>query len=179
MTESAEYLGRNDDLKSSYAWDRLIDHYADDLLTDGMFDMHSKQVTKNELALVAMALQPRGHRANLADSLLEFLGPDGTGIASRVVVAANNTAFVFLGGDSSDREFRTQQLALRCLVVRGRCPRVNTVVGIATDRPGAGKAGYSSDIMYLHLPDWSDDDAVKVDGIQRDLGYFKDTKWPT
>lgn len=179
MTESAEYLERNDDLKSSYAWDRLIDHYADDLLADGMFDMHSKQVTKNELALVAMALQPRGHRANLADSLLEFLGPDGTSIASRVVVAANNTAFVFLGGDSSDREFRTQQLALRCLVVRGRCPRVNTVVGIATDRPGAGKTGYSSDIMYLHLPDWSDDDAVKVDGIQRDLGYFKDTKWPT
>lgn len=178
LTQSTEYLERNRDLKSSYAWDRLIDHYADDLLTDGMFDMHSKQVTTNELALVAMALQPRGHRANLADSLLEFLGPNGTDIASRVVVAANATAFVFLGGDSSDREFRAQQLTLRCLVVRGRCPRIDTVVGIATDKPEAGKTGYSSDIAYLYLPVWSDDDAAKVDSIQRDLGYFKNTKWP-
>lgn len=179
LTESTEYIERNQDLRSSYAWDRLIDHYADDLLTDGMFDMHSKQVTKNELALVAMALQPRGHRANLADALLEFLGPNGATIAARVVVGADSTAFVFLGGDSSDREFRTQQLTLRCLVVRGRCPGINTVVGIATDRPEAGKSGYSSDIAYMHLPTWDEDDAAAVDGIQKDLGYFKNTTWPT
>lgn len=179
LTESPEFIERNRNLKPSYAWDRLIDHYADDLLTNGMFDMHSKEVTKNELALVAMALQPRGHRAGLADALLEFLGPNGTTIAARAVVGANSTAFVFLGGDSSDREFRTQQLALRCLVVRGRCPGIDTVVGIATDRPEVGKSGYSSDIAYLYLPTWGEDDAAVVDGIQDELGYFKNTTWPT
>lgn len=178
LIASPEYINRNKDLESSYAWDRLIDLYADDLLTGGMFDMHSKEATKDELALVAMALQPRGHRANLADALLEFLGPGGSKIASRAVVAANATAFVFLGGDSDDREFRARELALRSFVVRGKCKNVTTVVGIATDKPKEGKTGYSSDILYLHLPSWTEEDAAKVDGIQTELGYFKDTKWP-
>ncbi|MBP1205791.1 hypothetical protein JOD97_003853 [Duganella sp. 1411] len=97
IVASAEYAARNADLRSSYAWDRLIEHYADDLLTDGMFYMHNKQVTKNELALVAMAVQPRCHRANLADSLIAYLGPEGEKIAARSIIAANSTAFVFLG----------------------------------------------------------------------------------
>lgn len=178
LVASPDYAERNQSLRSSYAWDRLIDRFAHDLLTDGMVDMHSKQVTKNELALVAMALQPRGHRANLADAMLAYLGPNGSTIASRAVVAANGTAFVFLAGDSSDRESRAMELALRCLVVRGCCESVATIVGIATDRPEKGKTGFSSDIVYIHMPSWTQEDAAKVDGIQRDLGYFKNTKWP-
>lgn len=179
LLDDPGYIARNADMESSYAWDRLIEHYADDLLTDGMFDMHSKEVTKDELALIAMALQPRGHRANLADAFVEFLGPKCKKVASRVLVAANATAFVFLGGDSSDREHRARELALRCLVVRGRCDgHVTTVIGIATDKPTQEKRGHSSDILYLHLPDWTDEDDRKVEGIQADFGYFKNTKWP-
>jgi len=179
LVRDPEYLARNADLKSSYAWDNLIERYADDLLTDGMFDMHSKEVSKDELALVAMAFQPRGHRANLADKFLEFLSPRCEEVAARVLVVANATAFVFMCGDSEDRERRSQELALRCLVARGRCDGyVTTIVGIATDRPKAGKRGHSSDILYLHLPTWSEEDGKKVDGIQSDLGYFKNTRWP-
>ncbi|AUH51791.1 hypothetical protein CXB49_13655 [Chromobacterium sp. ATCC 53434] len=173
-----DYLARNRDLESSYAWDRLIESYVDDLLTGGMFDMFRNEVTQNELALVAMALQPRGHRANLADSLLEFLRPDHARVAARVVVADNDTAFVFTTGDTSDREHRSRELFLRCFVVRGRCKSVKTIVGIAIDRPQAGKHGHSSDILYLHMPIWDPSDDEKVKGIQSDLGYFKDTKWP-
>ena len=146
--KSAEYMARNRDLESSYLWDQLIESYVDDLLTDGMFDMFRKEVTQNELALVAMALQPRAHRANLADAFLEFLRPDHEHIAARLIVADNQTAFVFTTGESSDREHRCRELFLRCLVVRGRCKSVKTVVGIATDRPQAGKHGHSSDILY-------------------------------
>jgi hypothetical protein len=149
LTSSPAYVERNRDLESSYAWDNLIDHFAADLLTDGLFDLHSKEVTKNELALVEMALQPRDHRAALADALLEFLGPNGSQVASRAVVGAKGTAFVFLTGSSEDREHRARELALRCLVVRGKCKDVTTVVGIATDRPVAGKRGHSSDIVYM------------------------------
>lgn len=175
---SQDYLERKKALESSYAWDSLIDSYAEDLLTDGMFDMHSKQVTKNELALVAMALQPRGHRANLAESLLAFLMPGGVKIASRAIAVANATAFVFFCGDSSDRESRSRELAFRCLVVRGRCPAITTVVGLAMDRPTTEKTGHSTDILYLHMPVWTADDEANVVGIQSDLGYFKNTKWP-
>ncbi|WP_216614741.1 hypothetical protein [Methylomonas sp. ZR1] len=152
LTKSADYLARNRDLASSYAWDNLIESFAQDLLTDGMFDMFRKEVTQNELALVAMALQPRCHRANLADAFLEFLRPINARIAARLIVADNDTAFVFTTGDSAEREFRGRELMLRCLVVRGRCKSVKTVIGIATDRPKKGRQGHSSDIVYLHIP---------------------------
>ena len=174
----ADYIARNRDLESSYAWDRLIESFAQDLLTDGMFDMFRREVTQNELALVAMALQPRGHRANLADTFLEFLRPDHARIAARLVVADNETAFVFTTADSADRECRSRELYLRCLVVRGRCRKVKTVVGIATDRPQNGKRGHSCDIVYLHMPTWDSAADVPVSSIQSDLAYFKNTKWP-
>ncbi|MFW7340706.1 hypothetical protein V0R37_04070 [Pollutimonas sp. H1-120] len=177
LVKHPAYLSRNKDLESSYAWDRLIEHFAEDLLTDGMLDMFRKEVTQNELALVSMAMQPRCHRANLADAFLEFLLPTTKHVAARVVMADCQTAFVFTTGGSADRELRARELALRCLVVRCRCSSVKTVVGIATDRPQAGKRGHSSDIVYLHMPEWDQAETAKVDQIQAELGYFKDTKW--
>jgi hypothetical protein len=179
LTKQPDYLARNKDFETSYAWDELIEHFASDLLTDGMFDMFRKEVTENELALVAMALQPRGHRANLADAFLDFLRPKHKLVAARVIVADNQTAFVFTTGDSAKRDGRAHELMLRCLVVRGRCQSVQTVVGIATDRPQSRKRGHSSDIVYLHMPNWDQAENDKINAIQADLGYFKNTKWPT
>lgn len=177
LAESDEFKQMQNDFRDSYVWDRLIEHYAEDLLTGGMFDMHRKEVTENELALVAMALQPRGHRANLADAFMEFLQNEELKSAARVVQGDNGCAFVFTIGSSADREFRSRELILRCLVVRGRFPGVQTVVGIATDRPGESKIGYSSDIVYINMLEWSDEDEQHVQGIQNDLGYFKNASW--
>lgn len=178
LTEHPEYHARNRDLESSYAWDGLIEHFVEDLLTDGMLDMFHNEVTQNELALVAMAMQPRGYRAKLADAFLEFLQPTAKQVAARVVFAYRQTAFVFTAGDSSDRVLRARELMLRCLVVRGRCDIVKTVIGIATDRPQAGKRGHSCDIVYLHIPDWDPTENAKIDQIQEELGYFENTQWP-
>lgn len=177
FSESDEFKAIQRDLGNSYIWDRLIEDYTSDLLTDGMFDMHSKEVTDNELALVTMALQPRGHRAVLAESFMEFLQNSELKVAARAAQGYDDTAFVFLIGESSDREHRTRELALRCLVIRGRLHGVTTVVGIATDRPGTSDIGYSSDIVYIHLPEWSSELEEKVVSIQADLGYCKNTKW--
>lgn len=173
FSESEEYSAIQRDLSNSYIWDRLIDYYISDLLTDGMFDMHSKKITKDELALVTMALQPRRVRAGLAESFMEFLQNAELKVASRAVKGYADAAFVFLVGKSSDREHRSRELFLRCMVIRGRVSEVTTVVGIATDRPGTSEIGYSSDIVYLHMPNWTSEDEEKVVGIQADLGYFK------
>ena len=179
LIESREYKEHIADRESSYAWDSLIEHYTNDLLSGGMFDMHSKKITTNEEALIAMALQPRGHRAVLSDALIGFLESKEnteTKLASRAVVGANATAFVFLTGRHSDRERRSQELALRCHVVRGRAPSVTTVVGIATDKPGVS-SGHSSDILYLHMPEWTTENEAAAERIQRELGYFAKTVW--
>lgn len=178
LIESPEYAARQADLRSSYSWDRLIEHFVSDLLTGGLFDMHSKKVTTDEQALVEMARQPRGYRATLSDAFLQFLSPACANVAARLAMGANATAFVFVAGDHGEREARSSELALRCLVVRGRLKGVTTVVGIATDRPQPGKRGHSSDILYLHVPQWSEEDSLRVANIQADLGYFKSMQWP-
>jgi hypothetical protein len=95
-----------------------------------------------------------------------------------LVVGDNETAFVFTAGDSDDRESRMKELGMRCLIVRARCKAVRRVVGIATDRPGKGKRGHSSDIVYIDMPQWDPAMAPMVDQAQADLGYFKNIKWP-
>lgn len=141
LSSSKEYNEMILEFRESYLWDALIENYADDLLTGGMFEMHSKEVTDNELALVTMALQPRRYRAALADAFKEFLQKEELKIASRVVLGHNNVAFVFLLGKSSDREFRYQELLLRCSIIHVKLTEVKTVIGIATDRPGSSKIG--------------------------------------
>ena len=175
--KSNDFKAIQDEFKESYIWDRLIAIYTDDLLTDGMFDMHSKNVTHNELALVTMALQTRAYRAPLADAFIEIFNNPELKVASRAVKGYADTAFVFLIGKSSYREHRARELALRCLVIRGRFPGVKTVVGIATDRPGTSEIGYSSEIVYIHRPKWTTDDEKQVVGIQDDLGYFQNADW--
>ncbi|MCK4841527.1 MAG: hypothetical protein KAT04_06550 [Methylococcales bacterium] len=175
--ESEDYTFLQNDFKESYFWDGLIKQFTDDLLTDGMFDYSTKEPTDNQLALIQMALQPRGHRANIAESFIEILKKPELKVASRVILAYKNTAFVFLLGESKYREERVRELGLRCLVVRGKLPTVNIVVGIATDRPGTSDIGYSSDIVYIDIPDWESEYDEKVSEIQEQLGYFKNAKW--
>lgn len=170
---SEEYQQRKKITENSYHWDRLINYYAEDLLTDGMFDMHSKEVTKNELALVEMALQPRRDRANLAECLLSFLIQE-TKVACRVVTGYNNTAFIFLSGSSDDRENRAAELMARCMIIRKKLVDFHTIIGIATDRPKSSKVGYSSDIAYLHIPEWNNDLEETTLKLEQDTGYFKD-----
>lgn len=176
-SNSPKFDAKRKELEDSYNWDQLIENFTTDLLTNCMFDMHSKKVTDNELALVAMALQPRGHRANLAEAFMAFLKNPELKIASRAVLGHANTAFVFLIGKSSKRDYRAQELILRCLVIRGRAPDVTTVVGIATDRPGTSEIGYSEDIVYLHMPEWTAENEHQVCDIQAELKYFRNTKW--
>jgi hypothetical protein len=174
--ESDDYKAQQKSFKPSYFWDRLIEHYTTDLLTNGMFDYSTNEVTENQLALIQMALQPRGHRANLAESFSEFLEKPELKVASRVMLAYQNTAFVFIVGDSSEREARVQELGMRCLVVRGKLPNVKLVVGIARDRPNSN-GGQSSDIVYIDIPEWTEEDDNQVQKIQSELGYFENTVW--
>ena len=104
LINSEDFKAMQRDLKASYAWDNLIEHYTDDLLTDGMFDMHSKQVTNDELALVTMAMQPRMHRVVLAEAFLQFLQNAELKSAARVVQGHTNSAFIFTAGSSADRD---------------------------------------------------------------------------
>jgi hypothetical protein len=173
-SQSDEFRTIQEDLNESYFWDALVEYYTEDLLSDGMFNMQCNEVTDDQHALVAMALQPRMYRASLSSAFKEFLDKPELKVGSRAAKGYGETAFVFMVGNSSDREQRMKELFLRCLVIRGRVPGVKVVVGIATDRPGVpSELGYSTDLAYIHLPEWTEDRETQVSGIQADLGYFR------
>ena len=158
--------------EGSYRWDALIKSYAKDLLTNGMFDMHSKSVTNDQHVLIEMALQPRDTRAQLSEAFFAILGNPELKVRSRLVLGFGGTAFVFLIAPSSDRESRVHELGLRCLVVQCKQPDTQRVVGIATDQPGSSKIGYSSDLVYIDLPDINQEMIDKATEIQKELRYF-------
>ncbi len=114
LKASEEFESMKVDLEQSYLWDRLIEHFSDDLLSGGMFDMHSKNVTDNELALVTMALEPRRNRAGLAEAWLEFLQNPELKSTARMVQGRMGHAYVFTTGKSDDREARAEELLWRC-----------------------------------------------------------------
>ena len=176
-SQSQEYIEMKASLEKSYIWDQLIEIYTECLLDDGMFDMHSKEVTDDQSTLVEMAMQPRRYRANLGEAFWEILEKPDLKVAARAVVGFNKTAFVFLLRPSSDREARMQELGLRCWVIRGITSEIVTVVGIATDRPGSSSIGYSTDFVYISIPEWPDEYDEKVRDIQENLGYFQSGKF--
>lgn len=175
--DSDAYKAIQESYKVSYFWDNLIEHFVKDLLTDGIFEYGTNQITNNQMALIQMALQPRCFRASLSESFLEFLQKPELKISSRVVLGYDNKAFVFHLGPSSDRELRVQELGLRCLVVRGRVPNVKIVVGISRDKLGSSEVGYSHDIVYVDIPDWDNNLEEQVNKIHDELGYFANASW--
>jgi hypothetical protein len=158
--------------KESYRWDALIKHYSKDLLADAMLDMHSQFVTRDQQALIEMALQPRDTRAQLSKAFFEILGIPELKVRSRLTLGYGGVAFVFLVAPSSDREARVSELGLRCFVVQCKLPDVQRVVGIATDQPGTSKIGYSSDLAYIELSEINQEMVNKATEIQKELSYF-------
>ena len=174
LKSSQEFENMKNDLKQSYLWDYLIEHFSDYLLSGKMFDMHSKSVTYNELALITMVLEPRLNRAVLAEAWLNFMQNPNLKSRARMIQGRKGHAYVFTMGSSKDRESRCQELTLRCLVVRGRMPNIHTVVGIATDPPRTSK-NCSFDIAYLNISEseWTSKHDQRVREIQECFGYFK------
>jgi len=173
FSKSDEYLELKKTLEPSYFWDKLIDFFSDDLLTDGMFEFQSKKKTHNELAFIEMAKQPRWYRLNLGEALLEFMFAKEPRIASRLVEGYDNSIFVFLFGESANREQRANELLLRCYVARSLYKEHKIIVGISFDRPGTSEIGYSSEFVYLNMPDWSNIEQTKAKLIQKEFGFFK------
>lgn len=168
-SKSKEYKLMRNELKNSYFWDTLIEYYVKDLLSGGMFHAHNKEITDNDLALTIMALQPRRYRAVISDAFIEFLKKGN--IASRVIEGYDNTMFVFLLGKSSDREFRAKELLLRCSIINCKYPD-KIIVGIARDGLDGSSVGYSSDIVYMNNPNYTEKEKEEILKLQKELGYF-------
>jgi len=159
----------------SYAWDRLIESISADILGDNL--EFGGPLDDAELVVRTMAREDRFSRRQLGTAFTEFLrlAADGE-IKARCLTASSGIQYVFLAtSHDEDREYRTAELAARCLVARSNESAGPIVVGIATEKPVAGK-GHSLDVVYFESPKLSEADLEKAQEFRNDLGLFKDPR---
>jgi hypothetical protein len=164
-----EYLNKRLADKPSYSWDRLVEEFSRHALAGSL--EFGNTLTEAERVVRVMARENRFSRRCLGEDWESFLR-DSRSIRSRMVKSPSRVVYVFLAAAPKEsREFRKQELTLRCFVARGLNPGSRVTIGIATEQRGESP-GHSLDAALLDLPDWTRSHQVELERIQSGLGYF-------
>jgi len=164
-----EYKNKKKADHDSYVWDKLIQRFSKDVISDNLEPGSSP--SNAELALRTMARECRFSRRILGQAFKEFLDESRTTGIARMLEVPSGIVYVFLAAPrNSDRRTRQAELSNRCFVARGLHPSSTTVVGIATDR--YSPEGFSLDLCQLKLPNWTQKCQTTMEAMQADLGYF-------
>lgn len=172
VTKKPEWIARKEADRESYVWDRLIETLQE--LNDAGTQAPTDALDSIEGVLRIMARETRFCRRLLAAGFNEFMRDAAAEkVKARIMPSLSDVRYMFLAcSRDTDREDRRRELALRCFVARGLMERGDTVIGLATERYAKGE-GFSLDAMRLTKPTWGPRDQEALEGIQRDLGYFK------
>jgi hypothetical protein len=156
----------------SYVWDRLIETLCGP--NGPPIREESWKLDDIELALRAMARESRLSRRILGSGVREFLEVlKEKGLRSRILLGPSGVIYVLVCfGASESPEYRATELKMRCLVARHKIGKGQTMIGIGIGDfvPGVGS---SSDLIYIHWPDWSAEDDELAERMQGELGLFK------
>lgn len=171
FTEKVEVKAKRRADEESYIWDGLIEVWIKDVTT-GNLEVPSSP-SNSELALRTMAREDRFARRLLGKAFREFIDQAArVAVRARMVKSPSGVVYVFLAlPHDEDRQFRVAELGCRCFIARGLHRESTTVIGMATERHTPGK-GFSLDLNYLYMPEWSSDQQQAMEGMQRDLGLF-------
>jgi hypothetical protein len=172
LIKKEEYKAKKEADIDSYVWDRLIASISKDAINNNL--EFSSDLNKSEIALRAMAREPRFTRRILGKHFNDFMGlASQRKVESRTLISPqSNIAYVFLAKPhGEDRQYRVNELGGRCFVVRGLQQSCKTVIGIATEQYKLGH-GFSFDIIYLHKETWTDEDQKQLEYVQKEFGWF-------
>jgi len=163
-----EFVARKAEDRISYGWDRLIEGLLSDL-TVALEAGHS--LSDYELAVRTMATEDRFARRCLSSAFLDWLHKRQLG--ARNLQSPSGVGYVFsIYPRHGDREQRRKDLEVRCLAARSPSVlNVERVIGIATEL--YDPSGYSLDVVYLHLPSWSEEDERHLQDARSKLGILQ------
>jgi len=183
IREKPEYLAKLEADKDSYYWDKLIERQYEDYRIAGASALNSDlshnegniSLSTFEKVLRAMAKENRFCRRLLGRAFIEFaILASQKKIKSRVVPSPSGVQYIFLRvGPSENLKPGLQELTLRCHVARGLNLNHKTVIGIVEQE--IRDKGFNLNFLYSHQEDWTGEDQVKMERIQKELGYFSDS----
>ncbi|MFL5385867.1 MAG: NERD domain-containing protein [Longimicrobiaceae bacterium] len=171
FSRRSDYLQKKAHDRVSYLWDRLIELHIHGIAAG--YAYVSPGLLPAEPALREMALEDRYWRRVLSKSLIDFLHlAQEKKVRARMALSPERkTTYVFLPAypDEDPRE-RMAELTARCWVARDRVRDHATVVGLAVGEP---KQGQPLDLLYLYLPEWTDEDHARAVEAREELGFFR------
>ncbi|MDX2068130.1 MAG: hypothetical protein SFV55_06865 [Haliscomenobacter sp.] len=173
-SNSDEYLKEKEENEPSYLWDSIIETLHKDF--ENGQTIYSESREEIELSVRQMNKENRFGRRQLSKCLQEVIGQDD-GIktpSSRIVKAQleGSPVYVFLARPFEQREDRLKELQLTCMIGRQMHMDASVIIGIATEKYKKDK-GFSLDICYFHLPEWTKEMEEKTNQIREELGIYK------
>jgi hypothetical protein len=171
IKDNEHYKAKKEADSIGYAWDRLVDILANDILHGNL--EFGPELNESEIAVRTMARENRFGRRILGKSFMEFYElARRKKVRARMALGASNVTCVFFATpQDEDRGYRKAELFGRCLVARGLHQERSTVIGLATERYEEGK-GFSFDLLHMNIPQWTDGLQEKMDYAQREFGFF-------
>lgn len=193
FSQSKEYFLWKKMMKSSYEWDRLMEHQTSHIQGDSAEVLHKSNdefddIHVHEIVLRMMAQENRATRKNLAENRRDLLSLNltkpGFDRFTRVLAVApeNKRIYVLMvlirapeQGYEEYREARRVALAGYCQSVQLRLSNISEIIGIASDE--LNSKAQTQDFLYMQLGDGlSADEKNRVLAILREAGLWKE-KW--
>jgi len=171
--DSKEYQTKKELEKQSYIWDALIEQLSIYYRENELITTHT--LDEFEKCIRIMAKEDRFSRRAISEIFANFLTKSKDGEFARLFSSLCGVTYVFQATNKEiDREYRSAELGLRCILARGLIRDNKTVIGIATERHQL-KEGASWDVLYYHLDGWSAENQSDFERIQQYTGFFKNT----
>ena len=161
----------------SYAWDRLIDQFSNNILAGTSVHVFGEDpnAAEAEQALRTLALEPRVQRRLLGESLIHAMRRAEELAQDRFVRVAlpgphsadRKVAYVLLilaypkielkGGYEQYRKVRTNMLHAYCLFTLSENRQLERAIGLGFDASPkvTGRKGGSEDMLALEVPEWT------------------------
>lgn len=182
MVDNPQYHAKKKADKISYAWDRLIEHFAE---LGARYNEDSERLDSNselEHDLRHMAAESRLRRRQLALAFVDLLEKTAVGKRAVRVVYSNDRpekAYVFLVLPTEDgkpyeeyREQRRAMLSAYCHVAKLKCNHASHIIGIATENYRAERA--SEDMIVLDVTEWTQERQNEASALQEEYGLLLD-----
>lgn len=159
--------------RPSLVWDRMVEKFCQDFLTDG-FEFRENPA-ETELVIRTMARESRFSRRILGGSFKEFLQlANARKVESRITPSPSGITYVFLSKDRSvPRDDRIAELSARCFIARSMIREHQTVIGLSVQPLHPGKDA-EVELMYLHKPEWTEEDEAVAESGKAQLRLFVD-----
>jgi hypothetical protein len=190
LTTHPQYLAKKTADEVSYAWDRLITLFTDNMLAGTSLvpkgqtnDLAAQEVAVRHMALLSRFLRriygafvlEALEEGQKADKFMRFFQPGPNHPAKDVgffVVTVKIPTFELDGGYQQYRAVRQHILEAYALVLLHKNPQLKGLVGVGTE-PKPKKEenlGSSEDLIYVEQPVWTDELLSRLEETKQKFG---------